>query len=60
MSDLTLAVVGCGAIAHWHLDAIDRAHVPITVAAAVDPDEANARRVASGRKRADVIVDVPG
>src|SRR5438105_8674635 len=41
-----MAVVGCGAISHWHLDAIDRAGVPITVTAAVDPDEASARRVA--------------
>ena len=31
------AVVGCGAIAHWHLDAIERAGVPIVVTAAVDP-----------------------
>ncbi len=47
MSDqLRLAVVGCGAIAHWHLDAIDRAGVPITVTAAIDPDEAQAQRVA--------------
>ena len=41
-----LAVVGCGAIAHWHLDAIDRGGVPITVTAAVDPDLAQARRIA--------------
>jgi predicted dehydrogenase len=40
------AIVGCGAIAHWHLDAIDRAAVPIAVVAAVDPVTANARRVA--------------
>jgi len=44
--NLRMAVVGCGAISHWHLDAIDRAKVPITVTVAVDPDEANARRVA--------------
>jgi len=44
--NLRMAVVGCGAISHWHLDAIERAQVPITVTAAVDPDEANARRVA--------------
>jgi predicted dehydrogenase len=43
---LRTAIVGCGAISHWHLDAIDRASVPITVTAAVDPDEANAQRVA--------------
>jgi predicted dehydrogenase len=46
VSDLTLAVVGCGAIAHWHLDAIARAGLPVAVTAAVDPDDANARRVA--------------
>ena len=28
---LRTAIVGCGAIAHWHLDAIDRAGVPMTV-----------------------------
>ena len=43
---IRMAVVGCGAISHWHLDAIDRAGVPITVTAAVDPDEAKARQVA--------------
>ena len=26
---LRTAIVGCGAIAHWHLDAIERAGVPI-------------------------------
>jgi predicted dehydrogenase len=46
VSNLNLAIVGCGAISHWHLDAIDRAGIPVTVTAAVDPDEANARRVA--------------
>ena len=45
-TSLRLAVVGCGAIAHWHLDAIDRAGVPITVTAAVDPDPAAAGRIA--------------
>lgn len=40
------AIVGCGAIAHWHLDAIDRAHAPIVVTAAIDPDAANAQRIA--------------
>jgi UDP-N-acetyl-2-amino-2-deoxyglucuronate dehydrogenase len=44
--NLKTAIVGCGAIAQWHLDAIDRAGVPITVTAAIDPDAANARRVA--------------
>ncbi len=43
---LTLGVVGCGAIAHWHLDAIDRAGAPIRVTAAIDPDRANAVRLA--------------
>ena len=43
---LRTAVVGCGAISHWHLDAIDRAGVPITVTAAVDPDQAAAQRIA--------------
>jgi predicted dehydrogenase len=43
---LRTAVVGCGAIAHWHLDAIERAGVPITVTAAVDPSEPHARRIA--------------
>ena len=43
---LRTAVVGCGAIAHWHLDTIERAHVPITVTAAVDPEPEHARRVA--------------
>ncbi len=41
-----LGVVGCGAISHWHLDAIDRAGVPITVTAAIDPDATQAGRVA--------------
>jgi predicted dehydrogenase len=43
---LRLGVVGCGAIAHWHLDAAERAGLPITVTAAVDPDEKHARAVA--------------
>jgi len=47
MTDVVrLAIVGCGAIAHWHLDAIERAGVPMTVAAAVDPVAANAARIA--------------
>jgi UDP-N-acetyl-2-amino-2-deoxyglucuronate dehydrogenase len=41
-----LGVVGCGAISHWHLDAIDRAGVPITVTAAIDPDATQAGRIA--------------
>lgn len=40
-----LAVVGCGAISHWHLDAIERSGAPIDVVAAVDPVGANAERV---------------
>ena len=39
MTTIRTAIVGCGAIAHWHLDAIDRAGAPITVIAAIDPDE---------------------
>jgi UDP-N-acetyl-2-amino-2-deoxyglucuronate dehydrogenase len=48
MSDtVRTAIVGCGAIAHWHLDAIERAGIPISVTAAVDPDAAPAQRLAS-------------
>jgi predicted dehydrogenase len=48
MSDvLRCALVGCGAIAQWHLDAIDRARVPIAVTAAVDPDDRAAHTIAS-------------
>jgi len=43
---LDLAIVGCGAISHWHVDAIERATLPVRVAAAVDPHEANGRRLA--------------
>ncbi len=39
--------MGCGAIAQWHLDSIERAGVPMRITAAVDPVEANARRVAA-------------
>ena len=42
-----IAIVGCGAIAHWHLDAVDRAGVPISVAAAIDPVAEHARRIAA-------------
>src|SRR5262244_3665775 len=41
-----MAIVGCGAIAHWHLDSIERGAVPIDVVAAVDPVTPNANRVA--------------
>jgi UDP-N-acetyl-2-amino-2-deoxyglucuronate dehydrogenase len=44
---LSLGVVGCGAIAQWHLDAIERAQVPIRVTAAIDPDEGAAATVAA-------------
>jgi UDP-N-acetyl-2-amino-2-deoxyglucuronate dehydrogenase len=44
---LRTAIVGCGAISHWHLDAIERAGVPITITAAVDPVGANADRIAA-------------
>jgi UDP-N-acetyl-2-amino-2-deoxyglucuronate dehydrogenase len=43
---LDLAVVGCGAISHWHLDAIERAGLPIRVTAAIDPASDNAGKVA--------------
>ena len=36
-------IVGCGAIAHWHLDAVDRAGLSVTITAAIDPDAENAR-----------------
>jgi predicted dehydrogenase len=44
---IRLAVVGCGAISHWHLDAIERASAPVVVVAVVDPLRANAERVAA-------------
>ena len=44
---INLAIVGCGAIADWHLDAIDRAGAPFTVTAAVDPNPENAQRIAA-------------
>ncbi len=44
---LRTAIVGCGAISHWHLDAIDRAGVPMTITAAVDPVGENADRIAA-------------
>lgn len=42
-----MAVVGCGAIAQWHLDSIERAAIPIDVVAAVDPVVEHAQRVAA-------------
>ena len=42
-----MAIVGCGAISHWHLDAIERSAAPIDVAAAVDPVDDNAKRIAA-------------
>jgi predicted dehydrogenase len=44
---LDVATVGCGAIASWHLDAIERAGAPVRVVAAVDPIEEHARRIAA-------------
>jgi UDP-N-acetyl-2-amino-2-deoxyglucuronate dehydrogenase len=40
-----MAVVGCGAISHWHLDAMERSTPPIDIVAAVDPTADNARRI---------------
>jgi predicted dehydrogenase len=34
---LDLALVGCGAIAQWHVDALTRADLPVRVVAAIDP-----------------------
>jgi predicted dehydrogenase len=42
-----LAVVGCGAISQWHLDAMERSAAPIDVVAAVDPIDDNAARLAA-------------
>jgi UDP-N-acetyl-2-amino-2-deoxyglucuronate dehydrogenase len=42
-----MAVVGCGAISHWHLDALERSSAPIDVVAAVDPIDDNAERTAA-------------
>ncbi len=44
---LKLALVGCGAIARFHLDGIQACGGKIRVTAAVDPDRAKAERVAS-------------
>lgn len=40
------AIVGCGAIAHWHLDAAERARLELEVVAAVDPVADHAQRLA--------------
>ena len=44
---LRMAMVGCGAIAQWHLDSIERANVPIAVTAAVDPSPEHAQGIAA-------------
>lgn len=43
---LALAFVGCGAIAEWHLHAIQHADTRIEVTAVVDPDPARAKGMA--------------
>ncbi len=58
MSDtLRTAMVGCGAISHWHLDAIERAGIPMTITAAVDPDPAQAGSLAA-RTGADAFASL--
>lgn len=44
---LRTAIIGCGAIALWHLDAIERGGVAITITAAIDPVEANAQKISA-------------
>ncbi|MET1049989.1 MAG: Gfo/Idh/MocA family oxidoreductase [Acidimicrobiales bacterium] len=44
---LHLGLVGCGAIAAWHHDAIDRRAERTTVTATVDPDRARAEALAA-------------
>jgi predicted dehydrogenase len=44
---LRVAIVGCGAISHWHLDALERGGAPIDVVAAVDPVADRAERVST-------------
>lgn len=46
MSDLRLAFVGCGAIAEWHLHAIQQGGTRIEVVAAIDPDPVRAQAIA--------------
>lgn len=46
MSTLRLAIVGCGAMAEWHLDALEEAAPRTKVVAAVDPDPVRAAIVA--------------
>jgi predicted dehydrogenase len=60
-----LAVVGCGAISHWHLDAIERAALPIDVVAAVDPVSESAEQVGARTRAAtypalDEAIDAGG
>lgn len=46
MSELRLAFVGCGAIAEWHLHAIEAAVPRVRVVAAIDPNPQHAQRIA--------------
>lgn len=46
MSELRLAFVGCGAIAEWHLQAIETAVPRVRVVAAIDPNPQHAQRIA--------------
>ena len=45
-NELRLGFVGCGAIAEWHLNAIEAAVPRVRVVAAIDPNPENARRIA--------------
>lgn len=42
MKDLALAIVGCGAIADWHVNAINAALTRTQIVACVDPDRSRA------------------
>ena len=44
---LRMALIGCGAIAGWHQDAIDRKGTRTTVTATIDPDRARAEALAA-------------
>ena len=59
MTSVELAVVGCGAIAQWHLDAIERAGLPVAVTAAVDPKPEHAADIAgrTGARSFDSLDD---